>query len=145
MAEARRRVAEQLGDALPHILGSSNREVRQPFIEHRAARRPLLQALSRALQDPDSRSEAPEALRGLVDAIVLTPDQAGETLQIELGGNLAAMLWGDRTNEEVAGIRRPLLASIFGCGDVQPPVLAAVERRQPKAVTEPLDRRGALN
>ena len=48
--------------------------------------------LARALQDPDSRSEATEALRGLVDAIVLTPDQGGETLQIELGGNLAAML-----------------------------------------------------
>jgi hypothetical protein len=27
-----------------------------------------------------------------VDAIVLTPDQGGETLQIELRGNLAAML-----------------------------------------------------
>jgi site-specific DNA recombinase len=48
--------------------------------------------LARALQDPDSRSEATEALRGLVDAIVLTPDPAGETLQIELKGNLAAML-----------------------------------------------------
>jgi hypothetical protein len=48
--------------------------------------------LARALQEPDSRSEATEALRGLVDAIVLTPDQAGETLQIELRGNLATML-----------------------------------------------------
>ncbi len=34
--------------------------------------------LARALQEPDSRSEATEALRGLVDAIVLTPDQDGE-------------------------------------------------------------------
>jgi site-specific DNA recombinase len=48
--------------------------------------------LAGALQDPDSRSEATEALRGLVDAIVLTPDQAGEPLPIELKGNLAAML-----------------------------------------------------
>ena len=48
--------------------------------------------LAKALQQSDSRSEAIEALRGLVDAIVLTPDQAGETLQIELKGNLAAML-----------------------------------------------------
>jgi site-specific DNA recombinase len=48
--------------------------------------------LARALQDSDSRSEATEALRGLVDAIVLTPDQAGDTFQIELRGNLAAML-----------------------------------------------------
>jgi len=48
--------------------------------------------LATALREPDSRSEATEALRGLVDAIVLTPDQGGETLQIELRGNLAAML-----------------------------------------------------
>ena len=31
--------------------------------------------LATALQEPDSRCEATEALRGLVDAIVLTPDQ----------------------------------------------------------------------
>ncbi len=36
--------------------------------------------------------ERTEALRGLVDAIVLTPDQAREALQIEFRGNLAAML-----------------------------------------------------
>ena len=48
--------------------------------------------LAKAHQDPDTRSEATEALRGLVDAIVLTPDQAREALQIELRGNLAAML-----------------------------------------------------
>ena len=48
--------------------------------------------LARALQEPESRSEATEALRGLVDAIVLTPDDAGSALQIELKGNLAAML-----------------------------------------------------
>ena len=40
--------------------------------------------LAKALQELDNRSEATEALRGLVDAIVLTPDQAGEALQIEL-------------------------------------------------------------
>jgi hypothetical protein len=48
--------------------------------------------LARALQEPDTRSEATEALRGLVDAIILRPDQAGDMLQIELRGNLAAML-----------------------------------------------------
>ena len=48
--------------------------------------------LATALRESDSRSEATEALRGLVDAIVLTPDQACEALQIELRGNLAAML-----------------------------------------------------
>jgi hypothetical protein len=37
----------------------------------------------------DSRSEAAEALRGLVDAILLVP--AGNALTVELKGNLAAM------------------------------------------------------
>ena len=46
--------------------------------------------LASALQNPQTRTEATEALRGLIDAIVLTPDQ-GE-LRIELKGNLAAML-----------------------------------------------------
>jgi site-specific DNA recombinase len=47
-------------------------------------------ALAQALKNPETRTEASDALRGLIDAIVLTPDQ-GE-LQIELKGNLAAML-----------------------------------------------------
>jgi site-specific DNA recombinase len=46
--------------------------------------------LAQALDHPETRTEASEALRGLIDAIVLTPNQ-GE-LQIELKGNLAAML-----------------------------------------------------
>jgi site-specific DNA recombinase len=46
--------------------------------------------LAAALQNAESRSEAAEALRGLVDAIVLVP--AGNELRIELKGNLAAML-----------------------------------------------------
>ena len=47
-------------------------------------------ALAAALQQSDSRSEAAEALRGLVDAIVLIP--AGNELRIDLKGNPAAML-----------------------------------------------------
>ena len=47
-------------------------------------------ALAEALEHPETRTEASEALRGLIDAIVLTPNR-GE-LQIELKGNLAAML-----------------------------------------------------
>ena len=43
-----------------------------------------------ALEQPESRLEATEALRGLVDAIILTPSD-GE-LGIELKGNLPAML-----------------------------------------------------
>jgi hypothetical protein len=46
--------------------------------------------LARGLENEESRTAAAEALRGLIDAIVLTP-QEGE-LKIELQGNLAAML-----------------------------------------------------
>jgi site-specific DNA recombinase len=60
--------------------------------------------LARALQAPESRIEATEALRGLVDAIVLTPAANGEELGIELRGNLAAMLGATVTNEEVVRI-----------------------------------------
>ena len=48
--------------------------------------------LARALEQPESRVEATEALRGLVDAIVLNPVANGHELGIELRGNLAAML-----------------------------------------------------
>jgi DNA invertase Pin-like site-specific DNA recombinase len=46
--------------------------------------------LAGGLEHEESRTEAAEALRGLIDAIVLTPD--GDSLRIELQGNLAAML-----------------------------------------------------
>lgn len=46
--------------------------------------------LAQALEHPETRTEATEALRGLIDAIVLTP--AADGLRIELKGNLAAML-----------------------------------------------------
>jgi hypothetical protein len=46
--------------------------------------------LALALRQPETGVEATETLRGLVDAIVLTPNE-GE-LRIELIGNLAAML-----------------------------------------------------
>src|SRR5918994_2320234 len=52
-------------------------------------------ALAQALEHPETRVEASEALRGLIDAIVLTPDE--RELRIELKGNLAAML-GAATN-----------------------------------------------
>ena len=51
--------------------------------------------LAEALEQESSRAEATEALRGLVDAIILIPE--GESLRIELKGNLAAML-GAATN-----------------------------------------------
>jgi hypothetical protein len=46
--------------------------------------------LAHALEQAETRVEATEALRGLIDAIILTP--ADGELRIELKGNLAAML-----------------------------------------------------
>jgi hypothetical protein len=45
--------------------------------------------LAEALERSETRTEAREALRGLIDAIVLTPDEGA--LRIELRGNLEAM------------------------------------------------------
>ena len=52
--------------------------------------RQKVNALAQALEHPETRTEASEALRGPIDAIVLTRNQV--ELQIELKGNLAAML-----------------------------------------------------
>jgi hypothetical protein len=49
-----------------------------------------VEELAAALQRPDTRLEASETLRGLIDSIVLSPE--GGQLRIELRGNLAAML-----------------------------------------------------
>lgn len=52
--------------------------------------RAKVEELAAALQRDDTRLEASETLRGLIDSIVLTP--RGGQLGIELKGNLAAML-----------------------------------------------------
>ena len=52
--------------------------------------RSKVEELAAALRREDSRLEAAETLRGLIDSIVLTP-QDGQ-LRVELKGNLAAML-----------------------------------------------------
>ena len=73
--------------------------------------------LASALQNADSRSEAAEALRGLVDAIVLVPgrQRAQNRIEGESGRNA---LCGSKC-EEVAR-RRPLTANGVGCGGVLP-------------------------
>jgi site-specific DNA recombinase len=53
-------------------------------------RRAFSAASALALQREDTRLEASEMLRGLIDSIVLIPDEG--QLRIELRGNLAAML-----------------------------------------------------
>ena len=52
--------------------------------------RTKVEELAAALQREDTRLEASETLRGLIDSIVLTPEKG--QLRIELRGNLAAML-----------------------------------------------------
>ena len=75
---------------------SENADEPPPLLHPEMARiyRSKVMELAKALQEPESRIEATEALRGLVDAIVLTPAAGTEELAIELRGNLAAMLGG---------------------------------------------------
>jgi len=61
--------------------------------------------------DETERATALAAIRGFVEAIVLTPYEG--KLRIEVRGNLAAML-GTSKNEKVAR-RRPLRAGADGC------------------------------
>src|SRR4029079_15858745 len=58
--------------------------------EMAALYRQKVTTLAQALERLDTRTEAREALRGLIDAIVMTPAEGA--LRIELKGNLAAML-----------------------------------------------------
>ncbi len=67
-------------------------------------------ALAQALEHPETRTEASEAFRGLIDAIVLTP--AANRAERESGGDAG----GGPKCEEVARNGRPLAASCDGCG-----------------------------
>lgn len=81
--------------------------------------RTKVEELATALQREDTRLEASEMLRGLIDAIVLMPEKG--QLRIELRGNLAAMLTAAQKTRRspetgdllvpvqlVAGARNPL-------------------------------------
>jgi site-specific DNA recombinase len=81
--------------------------------------RSKVEKLAAALQREDTRLEASEMLRGLIEAIVLIPDEG--QLRIELRGNLAAMLTAAQQTKRspetgdllmpvqmVAGARNPL-------------------------------------
>ena len=76
--------------------------------------------LARALQDPDGRSEATEALRGLVDADRAHARPGGGTLQIGLKGILAAMLGATVQTKRSSETDDLSPASMFGCGGSQP-------------------------
>ena len=68
------------GDEPPPLLHPSMADLYRSKVEE----------LASALQREDARLEASEMLRGLIDSIVLMPDEG--QLRIELRGNLAAML-----------------------------------------------------
>ena len=76
--------------------------------------RSKVEELAAALRREDSRLEAAETLRGLIDSIVLTP-QDGQ-LRVELKGNLAAMLTAAQKTKRSAGNWRPFRADSNGCG-----------------------------
>ena len=75
--------------------------------------------LASALQNVDSRSEAAEALRGLVDAIVLVP--AGNELRIELKGNLAAMVSAAQNAKRSSEGDLSLQIALVAGGGFEPP------------------------
>jgi len=79
-----------------------------------------------ALEAEESRTGAADAIRALVEAIMLEPD--GDELKITLKGDLAGMLSAARDSKRSARYRRPPGPNEDGCGGVQPPVLAVVER-----------------
>ena len=75
-----------------------------------------------ALESVETRTGAREAIRALIEAILLEPD--GERLKITLKGDLAAEC-GQR-HEEVARYRRPPGPNKAGCGGSQPTLSAAL-------------------
>ena len=76
--------------------------------------------LAQALEHPEARTEATEALRGLIDAIVMTPAEG--TLRIELRGNLAAMLGATVQNKRATETEAlSLQVSMVAGGGFEPP------------------------
>ena len=73
-----------------------------------------MESLASALQREDTRLEASEMLRGLIDSIVLIPDEG--QLRIELRGDLAAMLTAAQQTKRSPTNGRPSRAGTIGCG-----------------------------
>jgi hypothetical protein len=77
-----------------------------------------VKALAQALEHSETRTEASEALRGLIDAIVLTPRRGRVANRIE--GEFGGDVGGRPKCEEVARNGRPHATSCDGCGGPQP-------------------------
>ena len=80
--------------------------------------RSKVEELAAALQREDTRLEASEMLRGLIDSIVLT--RRGGQLRIELQRESGRDVDCRPENEKVARNRRPSRADTIGCGGTQP-------------------------
>ena len=71
-------------------------------------------SLCLALESEESRTGAADAIRALVEAIVLEPD--GDQLKITLKGDLAGMLSAARDSKRSPDTGRPLGPNKAGCG-----------------------------
>jgi hypothetical protein len=83
-------------------------------------------SLCLALENEQSRTSAVEAIRALIEAIILEPE--GDELKITLKGDLAGMLSAARDSKRSPDTGDLLVQNKVGCGGVQPAVLAVVER-----------------
>jgi len=81
-------------------------------------------SLCLALESEESRTGATEAIRALVEAIVLEPD--GECLKVTLKGDLAGMLSAARDNKRSPETGDLLVQNKVGCGGPQQIVPAAL-------------------
>ena len=82
--------------------------------------RTKVEDLAAALQAEGSRLEASEMLRGLIDSIVLMPDEG--QLRIELRGNLAAMLTAAQKAKRSPETGDPLVPiQLVAGGGFEPP------------------------
>jgi hypothetical protein len=81
-------------------------------------------SLCLALESEESRTSAVDAIRALIETILLEPD--GDELKIRLKGDLAGMLSAARDSKRSPENQRPPTPNKAGCGGVQPAVLAAV-------------------
>ena len=99
--ELRERLATVSADIHPNVAGLYRRKVER---------------LAEALRDPRERDEAAEAVRGLIERIVLTPGAKRGEMAVTLHGDLGAVLeWtakGAKGNETDA----PSLGAANGCG-----------------------------
>jgi hypothetical protein len=81
-------------------------------------------SLCLALESEESRTSAVDAIRALIETILLEPD--GDELKIRLKGDLAGMLSAARDSKRSPENQRPPTPNKAGCGGSQPTLSAAL-------------------